>query len=657
MKKPNNFVPVLFFIVDFILLNTSFFTMNYFKRGTLRLSTAYFNLLIIFNLTFLIVSFFSNNYKIKNYKNYINRIFLHAKSVIFITYIVSFVVVVTGLSLFSRLHIFGTCVMLFVLESLFFTIYFITGGKKWISYHKELDKFSIFKPKISKFLVITDFLLINFSFFMMNFYKRGSFILPAGYEKILFIIYGVWLVASSAVRKYDKHNFYNYYYALAACIKSAVLMTAMMSVVIFAFRLFYYSRLQVFGTFLFLILFEGLVYYLYFIFKFESNNEEDIETKKGVQDFFYQKSLPIKSRKYKQKVYSSPSFMRILIEKCLKSPTDIFEFFNNTVDLSNIEDSEAAIMSSQDILNVEVIKDRSLRLLVNLHKINNIRRLNRYFLEVHKKLINGGYFVGTAETICIYKRELFKKYPRYYAEGLYVLYFIFHRVFPKISKINKIYFTITKGKKRALSRAEILGRLYFCGFKVLAEKEIDNSLFFIAQKVKTPSLDQNPSYGPIVKLKRFGLNGDIINVYKFRTMYPYSEYLQDYIYQHHKLEEGGKIKDDFRITGWGKFMRKYWLDELPMIYNWIRGEIKFFGVRPLSAHYFDLYENQLREMRKKIKPGLIPPFYADLPRGFKEIIDSEKRYIQLYCSSPLRTQLVYFLKVLNNIIIKGARSS
>lgn len=291
-----------------------------------------------------------------------------------------------------------------------------------------------------------------------------------------------------------------------------------------------------------------------------------------------------------------------------------------------------------------------------MHKVNDIRWINRYFLEVHKHLSNGGYFIGRALTVSVHKKNIFKKYPKYYSSFLYMLHFIFFRMFPKLPYLKKIYFAFTKGRNRVISRAEILGRVYFCGFEVLAEEEINGSFFFIAKKSKTPSLDPSPTYGPLVKLKRVGMNGQLIDVYKFRTMYPYSEYLQDYIYKRHKLKSGGKIKDDFRVTEYGKFMRRYWLDELPMFYNWIRGELKLFGVRPLSKQYLSLYDHSLRRMRQKIKPGLIPPYYADLPKKIEEIKESEKRYIQAYGKNPLKTQVIYFWKSLNNILFKGVRS-
>ncbi|MHA1381280.1 MAG: sugar transferase [Candidatus Helarchaeota archaeon] len=475
------------------------------------------------------------------------------------------------------------------------------------------------------------------------------------YENILFFIYGIWAINSLIAKKFNKRNFQNYYYSMAACTKAFILMVASMSVMIFAFRLFRFSRLHIFGTFFFLILFESVIYYLYFIFKFVRNVNGDIESPEEIASFLQQKKLHIEEKKSQEKILN-PSFMKFIIDNFLESYPTLLKFIKDYVNLSKIRDNEIAILSSQDTFNIEVLGNKSLKLFINLYKLNDIRWINRYFLEVHKKLINGGYFIGRAVTIQEHKKRFFKKYPKYYAEFFYILNFIFYRVFPKLPELKKLYFTLTKGKNRLISKAEVLGRLYFCGFNVIGEQEIGDSLFFIAQKVKTPSIDQSPSYGPIIKLKRIGLNGNIIFIYKFRTMYPYSEYLQKYIYEHHKLKRGGKIKDDFRITEWGKFMRRYWLDELPMIYNWIRGDIKLFGVRPLSMHYLSLYNKQLREMRKKIKPGLIPPFYADLPIKFKDIVESEMRYIQAYLKNPIKTQCVYFFKTLNNILIKGARS-
>jgi lipopolysaccharide/colanic/teichoic acid biosynthesis glycosyltransferase len=140
-------------------------------------------------------------------------------------------------------------------------------------------------------------------------------------------------------------------------------------------------------------------------------------------------------------------------------------------------------------------------------------------------------------------------------------------------------------------------------------------------------------------------------------MHPFSEYLQDYVFKRNNLEKGGKFKDDFRVTTIGKILRKFWLDELPMIYNMLKGDMKLVGVRPLSRQYFGLYTEELKAKRNKFKPGLIPPFYADMPKTLEEIMDSEMRYLTTYEKRPFRTDWKYFWKAMYNIFIKRARSN
>jgi lipopolysaccharide/colanic/teichoic acid biosynthesis glycosyltransferase len=140
-------------------------------------------------------------------------------------------------------------------------------------------------------------------------------------------------------------------------------------------------------------------------------------------------------------------------------------------------------------------------------------------------------------------------------------------------------------------------------------------------------------------------------------MHPYAEYLQEYVYEKSALQEGGKFKDDFRVTTMGKFFRKFWIDELPMLINLFRGELKIVGVRPLSEHYFSLYSKELREKRIKTKPGLIPPFYVDLPKTLEGIQASEFKYLNAYEKHPLLTDWKYFWVAVWNIIFRNARSA
>jgi len=158
-------------------------------------------------------------------------------------------------------------------------------------------------------------------------------------------------------------------------------------------------------------------------------------------------------------------------------------------------------------------------------------------------------------------------------------------------------------------------------------------------------------------MKRIGKNGKLIYVYKFRTMYPFSEYLQAYVFQHNHLTEGGKFKNDFRVSTTGRILRRFWLDELPMLINFFKGEMKIVGVRPLSQHFYSLYPKDMQIKRIKYKPGLLPPYYADMPKSFDEIIDSERKYLDQYEKGRIFTDIKYFFKAFWNIFIKKARSA
>jgi lipopolysaccharide/colanic/teichoic acid biosynthesis glycosyltransferase len=129
------------------------------------------------------------------------------------------------------------------------------------------------------------------------------------------------------------------------------------------------------------------------------------------------------------------------------------------------------------------------------------------------------------------------------------------------------------------------------------------------------------------------------------------------VYEQNKLQSGGKIKNDFRIAGSRAFLRKMWLDELPMLINLFRGDLKVVGVRPLSQHYYNLYSKELQEKRIKYRPGLVPPFYADMPKTLEEIQATEMRYLDAYEKYPVRTQWRYFWKAFYNIVFKKARSA
>ncbi|MEI6554351.1 MAG: sugar transferase [Paludibacter sp.] len=294
---------------------------------------------------------------------------------------------------------------------------------------------------------------------------------------------------------------------------------------------------------------------------------------------------------------------------------------------------------------------------IQLERLNDMRNVNRRFAIINDKLPDNGIFVCCFESKSTRKKEILGKHIKGLNYLFYTFDFFYKRVMPKIVLTKKLYYFISQGKNRIFSKTEIFGRLFYCGFKVIGEKKIDNLTYVVAQREKHPEPPHNNIYGSLIGLRRVGKDGKAFKVYKMRTMHPYSEYLQGYIYEKNNLKEGGKFKRDYRVTTLGGFMRKYWLDELPMIYNLLRGDMKLVGVRPLSNHFYSLYSKELQQKRNKFKPGLLPPFYADMPKTLSDIENSEMKYL-IACEKRgvFITDLRYLFLILNNILIKKARS-
>lgn len=644
--------------IDFLLLTIALLGVQYLKRHNFHLPLRYLALFAVFYIGWFIGSFWFEKYRRIMQRSFFEAVLVLVKCNIALVYIVSFtVVLVAKLSAVSRMQVFGACLAFLLLEILVYVIYAVNGKINLKSRdHSDVVK-SDSVNSISYPLMAIDAGLLFIAFMVSNFLKRGSFELLPRYDLALMIVYATWGLSLVYVKKYKSINYNGSFVSVFNyCVRAALIMVATLVVVLYAGRLSYYSRMQILSVPVVLLALELGVFYLYWLYRRQGRIGSDIETVDEVKDALgYQQAnfqLPVSPVAEKS---DDPVAEKLKHALEFFDPR-LFAFINNTIDLNTIDRKATALMSTEEIDSIDPLASSDHQLLVNLHKTNDVRWFNRYFLKIHGKLKSQGFFIGKVHTVATHYHYFMSKYPKPIALLAYLVDFIWYRVFPKLPVLKKLYFTITRGRNRIVSKAEIFGRLYFCGFRIVDDMEIGNQLYFIAQKVRIPSYQTNPTYGPLVQLKRIGMNGELMTVYKFRTMFPYSEFLQEYIYERNSLQEGGKFKDDFRVTGWGKFMRTTWLDELPMLYNWLKGEMKLFGVRPLSRQYLSLYPQELQNLRAKTVPGLIPPFYADMPKTLGEIVDSELHYIKSYLRSPFRTQVDYFWRSAVNILFRGARS-
>ena len=141
----------------------------------------------------------------------------------------------------------------------------------------------------------------------------------------------------------------------------------------------------------------------------------------------------------------------------------------------------------------------------------------------------------------------------------------------------------------------------------------------------------DPSAGPIFSQERVGRKGKVFKFYKFRSMCANAEDKLDGLLE--KNEMNGpvfKIKDDPRITRVGKFIRKTGLDELPQLWNVLKGEMSIVGPRPALPREVEQYGPYERQ-RLLVTPGLscywqITPHRNEL--SFEEWMELDVKYVR-----------------------------
>lgn len=141
----------------------------------------------------------------------------------------------------------------------------------------------------------------------------------------------------------------------------------------------------------------------------------------------------------------------------------------------------------------------------------------------------------------------------------------------------------------------------------------------------------DPKGGPIFSQIRVGKDGKIFKMYKFRSMVVDAEEQLQMLLKDNEMDGPAfKISDDPRITRVGKFIRKTSIDELPQLFNILRGDMSIVGPRPAlprEVEQYTLYQTQ----RLFITPGLtcywqIQPNRNDI--SFNDWVEMDIRYIR-----------------------------
>ena len=160
----------------------------------------------------------------------------------------------------------------------------------------------------------------------------------------------------------------------------------------------------------------------------------------------------------------------------------------------------------------------------------------------------------------------------------------------------------------------------------------------------------SPGASPIYTQERVGLNGKSFKLYKFRSMVPNAEKQLDNLLSQNEMQGPAfKMKNDPRITRFGKIIRKCCIDELPQLINIFKGEMSFVGPRPPLPREVEQYTEHQKQ-RLTVIPGLTCYWQITKNRNdcsFDEWLELDIKYIE---ERSVKTDLTIFFKTFGAVL-------
>lgn len=165
------------------------------------------------------------------------------------------------------------------------------------------------------------------------------------------------------------------------------------------------------------------------------------------------------------------------------------------------------------------------------------------------------------------------------------------------------------------------------------------------------------SPGPVLFVqKRIGLNGRIFNMYKFRSMFVDAKERLAHLKQHNEMQGPVfKMKDDPRVTPFGRLLRRLSLDELPQLWNVLTGDMSLVGPRPPIPGEVNAYERKTRR-RLSMRPGLTCTWQVSGRNEIKDFATWVEMDLDYIDNWSLGRDLVLLLRTIPAVVMgTGAR--
>jgi len=308
----------------------------------------------------------------------------------------------------SRFIIYGTIGVFLVFETAFLSfVYFFSKKEKKI---REAKQFSII-------FFLIEFAFIIIIFVSLYFYKKSTLRLAENYQILLMGIFFTWLLVSLLSHKFNIVRKENYLKTVFPFLRSEIILISVISFFIFFFKLAMYSRFIILGSLGLFSVMEVIVVSVYYLFTTPQESDENMVNIFEARTIETEKQEFIEEKKEPTLIYDFPGFTLKTIsikEKLkniyLKKFQSVYKFIEDNLNLDKIDIFESEVINTGNPYNIEILEDNSLAFLLNLHRINDFRRINKYFIEVNRKIRSGGIFISRFESFKQRKKRIYQKY-------------------------------------------------------------------------------------------------------------------------------------------------------------------------------------------------------------------------------------------------------